>query len=83
MARFQHGVISRSGKWFPAYDCLLEQDILFRIDAHLLPADNPQQAESASNAGVNANLWCRFDDVGGTAQERETDEKYHSFFEVC
>ncbi|KAJ7934035.1 hypothetical protein B0H13DRAFT_1591791, partial [Mycena leptocephala] len=52
----------------------------YRIFAHVLPADNPQQAESASNAGVHANLWCRYDDVGGTAAHRETDEGYRALF---
>ncbi|KAJ7704692.1 hypothetical protein B0H14DRAFT_3646238 [Mycena olivaceomarginata] len=67
-------------KYHKAYDCKLEQEILFRIFAHVLPADNPQQAESASNAGVHANLWCRYDGVGGTAAHRETDEGYHALF---
>ncbi|KAJ6605732.1 hypothetical protein B0H10DRAFT_2195453 [Mycena sp. CBHHK59/15] len=56
------------------------QDILFRVFAHVLPADNPQQAESASNAGVHSNLWCRYDMAGGTAAYRETDEGYRALF---
>ncbi|KAF7371507.1 hypothetical protein MVEN_00005500 [Mycena venus] len=52
-------------KYHEAYDCQLEQEILFRVFAHALPADNPQQAESASNAGVHANLWCRYDMTSG------------------
>jgi hypothetical protein len=74
--------ISGCNKYHEAYDCELEQEILFRIFAHVLPADNPQQAESASNAGVHANLWCRYDGVGGTAAHRETDEGYHALFKV-
>ncbi|KAJ6552710.1 hypothetical protein B0H10DRAFT_1659115, partial [Mycena sp. CBHHK59/15] len=35
-----------SDKYHNVYDCKLEQDILFRVFAHVLPADNPQQAES-------------------------------------
>ncbi|KAJ6626090.1 hypothetical protein B0H10DRAFT_2174002 [Mycena sp. CBHHK59/15] len=69
-----------SDKYHDAYDCKLEQDILFRIFAHVLPADNPQQAESASNAGVHSNLWCRYDMAGGTAAHRETDEGYRALF---
>lgn len=69
-------------KYHEAYDCQLEQDILFRIFAHVLPADSPQQAESASNAGVHSNHWCRYDMAGGTAAERETDEGYHALFKV-
>jgi hypothetical protein len=60
----------------------LEQEIVFRIFAHVLPADNPQQAESASNAGVHANLWCHYDLVGGTAAERETNQGYSALYKV-
>ncbi|KAJ6602335.1 hypothetical protein B0H10DRAFT_2167291 [Mycena sp. CBHHK59/15] len=58
-------------KYHEAYDCELEQEILFRIFAHALPADNPQQAESASNAGVHTNLW---------SAHRKTDEGYRALF---
>ncbi|KAJ6545514.1 hypothetical protein B0H19DRAFT_1212296 [Mycena capillaripes] len=67
-------------KWTPTYDCKLQQEILFRIGIHLLPADNPQQAENTSTAGSSANLWCREDDSGGSATHRETDEGYHALF---
>ncbi|KAJ7165291.1 hypothetical protein C8R46DRAFT_1163680 [Mycena filopes] len=39
--------------WAPAYDCLLQREILFQVRAHLLPADNPQQAESTSTSGAS------------------------------
>ncbi|KAJ6602592.1 hypothetical protein DFH09DRAFT_1068977 [Mycena vulgaris] len=69
-------------KYHEAYDCELEQEILFRIFAHVLPADNPQQAESASNAGVHANLWYRYDMTGGTAAHRETEAGYRALFKI-
>ncbi|KAJ7833714.1 hypothetical protein B0H14DRAFT_3710403 [Mycena olivaceomarginata] len=69
------------GKYHQAYDCLLEQDILFRIDPHCLPADNPAQAESSSGSGAKSNYRCCYDKSGGTAAERETDEGYHAQFE--
>ncbi|KAJ7933328.1 hypothetical protein B0H13DRAFT_1856351 [Mycena leptocephala] len=69
-------------KFHEAYDCELEQEILFLIFSHVLPADNPQQAESASNAGVKSNLWCRYDLAGGTAAHRETDEGYRALFKA-
>lgn len=69
-------------KYHEAYDCRLEQEILFRIFAHVLPADNPQQAESASNAGVHSNSWCRYGNAGGTSAERETDDGYRALFKV-
>ncbi|KAJ7495118.1 hypothetical protein FB451DRAFT_1335854 [Mycena latifolia] len=66
--------------WTTAYDCELNREILFRIRAHLLPADNPQQAESASTSGSSSTSWCREDDSGGSASHRETDEGYHALF---
>ncbi|KAJ7857220.1 hypothetical protein B0H13DRAFT_2237721 [Mycena leptocephala] len=66
--------------WTPTYDCKLQQEILFRIGIHLLPADNPQQAETTSTAGSSANRWCREDDSGGSATHCETDEGYHALF---
>ncbi|KAJ7035397.1 hypothetical protein C8F04DRAFT_1210324 [Mycena alexandri] len=53
--------------WTTAYDCKLQQEVLFRIGIHLLPADNPQQAETTSTSGSSANFWCREDDSGGSA----------------
>ncbi|KAJ7725015.1 hypothetical protein B0H14DRAFT_3620845 [Mycena olivaceomarginata] len=73
-------LVSDLDKYHEAYDCQLEQEILFRVFAHALPADNPQQAESASNAGVHANLWCRYDMSGGTAAHRETNEGYRALY---
>ncbi|KAJ6560926.1 hypothetical protein B0H10DRAFT_1966768 [Mycena sp. CBHHK59/15] len=72
----------KPGKYYPAYDCLLEQDILFRIDPHLLPAYNPQEAESSSRAGTKANYWSRYDKSGGSVAERQTDVGYHARFEI-
>ncbi|KAJ3853110.1 hypothetical protein EV368DRAFT_39622 [Lentinula lateritia] len=66
--------------WHEAYDCELETDILFQIIPHLLPADNPQQAESASHVGGKGNLPCRRDMIGGTSIHRESDTGYEAFF---
>ncbi|KAJ7302555.1 hypothetical protein DFH08DRAFT_926143 [Mycena albidolilacea] len=70
----------KGDSWTSAYDCELKQEILFQIRAHLLPADNPQQAESASTAGSSSTFWCRVDDNGGSASHRETDTGYHALF---
>ncbi|KAJ7440424.1 hypothetical protein FB451DRAFT_1443354 [Mycena latifolia] len=45
-----------------------------KIRAHLLPADNPQQTESASTSGSSSTFWCHEDDSGGSASHRESDE---------
>ncbi|PPQ83741.1 hypothetical protein CVT24_007640 [Panaeolus cyanescens] len=71
----------KSNEWRSAYDCKLQQEIIFQIHAHLLPADNPQQATESSTASSKARMWCRGDDLGGTDNHRETDEGYHSLFE--
>ncbi|KAH9912209.1 uncharacterized protein B0H18DRAFT_942872 [Fomitopsis serialis] len=67
-------------KWHAAYDCKLQQEVLFRIIPHVFPADNPQQSEHCSHIGGNGNKPCRSCKIGGTAEERETDEIYESFF---
>lgn len=74
---------SKSNQWWPAYDCQIKQGILFRILNHVLPADNPQQAETASHIGVKGHHNCRYDMSGGTADYKETDEGYHALFSVC
>lgn len=73
---------SKQDDWSPAYDCELQQEILFCIGIHLLPADNPQQAETTSTSGSSATFWCQEDNSGGSASHRETDEGYHALFAV-
>ncbi|KAI0364688.1 hypothetical protein BV20DRAFT_955723 [Pilatotrama ljubarskyi] len=68
------------GIWHTGYDCVLEQEVLFRIIPHILPADNPQQAEHCSHMTGRGNRPCRRCEVGGTAVECEQDENYEEFF---
>ncbi|KAJ7635967.1 hypothetical protein DFH06DRAFT_1272024 [Mycena polygramma] len=68
------------GRWHEAYDCELEQDILFEIIPHVLPADNPQQSETSSHIGMAGSLGCRCDFMGGTKEYCETDEGYAAFY---
>ena len=65
-----------------AYDCALQQDIIFRVMPHIKPADNPQQAETCSHIGLKGNYFCRRCKVGGTAEKKESEEGYHSLFTV-
>ncbi|EIW54556.1 uncharacterized protein TRAVEDRAFT_60724 [Trametes versicolor FP-101664 SS1] len=67
-------------KWFTAYDCILKQEVLFRIIPHILPADNPQQAEHCSHMTGKGSRPCRRCEVGGSAAECEEDEGYEEFF---
>lgn len=72
----------KPGQWLEAYDCQLKQEILFRLSNHALPADNPQQAETASHNGVKGNHNCQYDKLGGSAEYKETDDGYHAQFLV-
>ncbi|KAJ7908106.1 hypothetical protein B0H13DRAFT_2233350 [Mycena leptocephala] len=69
------------GVWHEAYDCESEQEILFEIIPHVLPADNPQQSETSSHIGMAGNFGCRRDLTGGTKEYRETDEGYSALYE--
>ncbi|KAJ7444523.1 hypothetical protein B0H11DRAFT_1746826 [Mycena galericulata] len=68
------------GVWHEAYDCELEQDIIFEIIPHVLPADNPQQSETSSHIGMGGSLGCRRDLTGGTKEYCETDQGYHALY---
>ncbi|KAF5384429.1 hypothetical protein D9615_003465 [Tricholomella constricta] len=72
----------KANVWNEAYDCELEQEILFQINPHLLPADNPQQSETSSHIGVKGNYNCRRDLVGGTEAEKESDKVYQSLYKI-
>lgn len=61
----------------------MEQEILFRVIPHILPADNPQQSETCSHMGGGSNLYCRFDLVGGSEEQKETNDGYDALFAVC
>ncbi|KAK7445751.1 hypothetical protein VKT23_014747 [Stygiomarasmius scandens] len=66
--------------WHPAFDCELEEQILFQIIPHSLPADNPQQSETSSHIGVNGNWNCRRDLTGGTDAEKESNIGYEALY---
>lgn len=68
---------------YKAYDCTLKTEILFQLSLHNLPGDNPQQSEDASHiSGGNCKMVSRADMVGGTRDEKETDEGYEQLFSV-
>ncbi|EPQ53882.1 hypothetical protein GLOTRDRAFT_106509 [Gloeophyllum trabeum ATCC 11539] len=79
----QLGALSEKMKpdiWYTAYDCLLGEEIIFRILPYTYPADNPQQSETCSHIGMHGNLFCRRCKVGGSAEEKETSEGYQALF---
>ncbi|KAI0359548.1 hypothetical protein OH77DRAFT_1472817 [Trametes cingulata] len=51
-----------------------------RLRVPCLPADNPQQSEESSHAGVNANCKCRRCKKGGPPEVRESDDGYHELY---
>ncbi|KAJ7483006.1 hypothetical protein B0H11DRAFT_1862828 [Mycena galericulata] len=53
-----------------------------RLNIPDAPADNPQQAEEASHIGHQGNYFCRRCKVGGTNEEKECPDGYHSFYET-
>ena len=75
-------VCSGRDKYLEAYDCKLKREILFRVFPHCLPSDNPQQAESSSGVGAGGNRNCIRGKVGGSKEERETNDGYHALFSV-
>jgi hypothetical protein len=47
------------------------------------PSDNPMQSECSGHIGGKGNYSCQKCQVGGSQKEKESDEVFHSIFEVC
>jgi hypothetical protein len=65
-----------------AYDCEQNEEIMFTLGIFSLPADKPMQSELASHIGLKGNHFCRRCSVGGTQQEKSSEEGFHSLFSV-
>ncbi|KAJ6559708.1 hypothetical protein B0H19DRAFT_944520 [Mycena capillaripes] len=65
----------------PTYNAETQRPCSFRLNVPDGPADNPQQAEEASHIGHQGNYFCRRCHVGGTNEEKECPDGYHSFYE--
>ncbi|KAJ7261648.1 hypothetical protein C8J57DRAFT_1450891 [Mycena rebaudengoi] len=64
------------------YDADSGRPCSFRLNVPDGPADNPQQAEEASHIGHQGSHFCRRCMVGGTNEEKECPDGYHSFYEA-
>ncbi|KAF8465469.1 hypothetical protein JB92DRAFT_3150171 [Gautieria morchelliformis] len=49
--------IGLHGMW--AYDCVLQEMVLFFVPVHGMLGDNPMQSEFASHIGLRGNFFCR------------------------
>ncbi|KAJ6450061.1 hypothetical protein C8R45DRAFT_1128282 [Mycena sanguinolenta] len=54
----------------------------FCIHMNSGPSDNPMQSEVAGHIGAKGNHPCRKCEVGGTQQEKTTNEGFHALFEA-
>ncbi|KAF7351461.1 hypothetical protein MSAN_01578200 [Mycena sanguinolenta] len=62
------------------YNADTQRPCAFRLNVPDGPADNPQQAEESSHIGHHGNYFCRCCHVGGTSEEKECPDGYHSFY---
>ena len=65
-----------------AFDCEQKEEIMFTIGIFSLPADNPMQSELASHIGLKGNLFCHWCTVGGTQQQKSSEEGFHALLPV-
>ncbi|KAJ6631670.1 hypothetical protein B0H10DRAFT_1938493 [Mycena sp. CBHHK59/15] len=64
------------------YNAETQRPCGFRLNVPDGPADNPQQAEEASHIGHQGNYFCWRCLVGGTNEEKECPDGYHSFYQA-
>ncbi|KAJ7736973.1 hypothetical protein DFH07DRAFT_966662 [Mycena maculata] len=62
------------------YDAESKRPCGVRLNVPDGPADNPQQAEEASHIGHQGNYFCRRCNVGGSNEQKESPDGYHSFY---
>ncbi|KAJ7099940.1 hypothetical protein B0H15DRAFT_771035 [Mycena belliarum] len=62
------------------YDADTHRPCGLRLNIPDGPADNPQQAEEASHIGHQGNYFCRRCHVGGSNEQKECPDGYHSFY---
>lgn len=63
-------------------DAETEDTACLNIYVNAGPSDNPMQSEISGHIGAKGNFFCRKCQAGGTGKDKETDECFHSLFEV-
>ncbi|KAH8993098.1 hypothetical protein EDB83DRAFT_2304552 [Lactarius deliciosus] len=64
------------------FDCKTGKEILTIPYLIFTASDNPMHAEQTSQAGLNANYFCRTCDVGGTRAQKKSNEGFSKIFEI-
>ncbi|KAJ8073264.1 hypothetical protein PM082_020136 [Marasmius tenuissimus] len=65
-----------------AYDCKHHDECLLVPHAHFWGSDNPMQAEECSHGGLKCNYFCRMCEVGGTQEQKRSDEGFLALFQA-
>lgn len=63
-------------------DAETEETVCLCLYANAGPSDNPMQSEIAGHIGAKGNYFCRKCEAGGKGKDKETNECFHSLFEV-
>lgn len=63
-------------------DAETHENTRFCIHGNAGPSDNPMQSEVSGHIGAKGNYMCRKCEAGGTQEEKESNECFHSLFEV-
>ena len=67
---------------FEAYDAATEQRIRVRLVLLGMVCDNPMASEVSCHIGTGGNKLCRRCEVGGSNDDRMSNDGYHSLFKV-
>ena len=67
---------------FEVYDAIMNRFVRLRLVLWSLAADNPMASEICGHIGSRGNRFCRKCLVGGSKEEKRSDDIYHTLFEA-